>query len=188
MKKFTLMVGCLLLFVLASSFAMAEEKGSEALVPKTLIGVEAGINLASLSGPSVNDVFASRLGFVGGAFLNFHLTPVLAIQPEVLYEQKGGKFGGTPYQLDYFEIPVLLNLTFLGPLGVLLGPAFNSTLATQGVQNATQSDVGLILGAQVNVSSFLVSGRYEVGLTDVSSTQKNISNGTFTFLAGLSFI
>jgi hypothetical protein len=47
--------------------------------------------------------------------------------------------------------------------------------------------MGLILGAQANLFQFLFSGRYEIGLTNVSSTQ-NIQNGTFTFLVGLSFI
>jgi hypothetical protein len=55
------------------------------------------------------------------------------------------------------------------------------------VASVNKTDVGLILGAQVFVSKFLVSGRYEVGLTDVSTTQQ-IQTGTFTFLVGLSFI
>ena len=85
------------------------------------------------------------------------------------------------------EVPVLLDVTFLGPLGILLGPAFAANVDNEGVSNPNSTDVGLILGAQLDFSRFLLSGRYEVGLTDVSSSQ-NIQNGTFTFLAGFSFI
>ena len=154
------------------------------MAPK--IGVEGGFNIASLNGP-VDDVFATRLGFVGGAFLNLPFGPTLALQPELLYEQKGGQVNGNPYRLDYVEVPVLLDISLVGPLGILLGPSFAANVDNQGVSNPNSTDVGLILGAQLDFLPILLSGRYEVGLTDVS-TNANIQNGTFTFLAGLSFI
>ena len=186
MKKITLLVGGLLLVLLGSSFARADEdKAPEGPGPR--IGVEGGVNLASLSGPNVNDVFASRLGFVGGGFLNLPLGSSLAFQPEILYAQKGGKFNGNAYSLDYVEVPILLDVIILGPLGILLGPSFDANVANQNVNNVSSTDVGLILGAQVFVSKFLVSGRYEIGLTDVRTDAK-IQTGTFTFMVGLSFI
>lgn len=182
MKKRTWMVGCLLLFLIASSVATADES-----VPGFRLGVEGGINLANLNGANVNDVFASRLGFVGGGFLNLPLGPVLAFQPEVLYEQKGGKFNGSPYQLDYVEVPLLLDISLLGPIGILVGPAFDANVASQGVASVNSTDVGAIMGVQVIFGNLLASGRYEVGFDDISSNQK-IQNGTFSFLLGLSFI
>ncbi len=188
MRKINLMIVGLFLLLAGHSFAAdADTQSSTGGGAGFKLGVEGGINLASLQGQNVNDVFASRLGFVGGAFLDLPLSPSLAIQPEVLYEQKGGKFNGNAYQLDYIEIPILLDVTLLGPLGVILGPSFDSNVANNGVINVNRTDVGLILGAQVDVSPILLSGRYEVGLNDVSSSQK-IQNGTFTFLVGLSFI
>jgi hypothetical protein len=185
MKKLTLTFGCLLLFALGSSSAMADEAAPVGPLPR--LGVEAGFNLANLNGSDANDVFASRLGFVGGGFLSLPLGPSLAIQPELLYEQKGGKFNGNPYQVDYLEVPVLLDINFIGPLGVLAGPSFDVNVAHQNVDNINPTDVGLVLGAQLSLSNFLISGRYEFGLTDLSSTQK-FQSGTFTFLAGLSLI
>jgi hypothetical protein len=186
MKKITLMIVGLFLMLAGNSFA-ADAQASTGGDSGLRLGVEGGFNLANLQGQNVNDVFASRLGFVGGAFLDLPLSPSLAIQPEVLYEQKGGKFNGNAYQLDYIEIPILLDVTLLGPLGVILGPSFDSNVASNGVVDVNRTDVGLILGAQVNVAPILVSGRYEVGLNDVSSDQK-IQNGTFTFLVGLSIL
>jgi hypothetical protein len=183
MKKLTLMVVYLLLFAFGNSFVMADGV-APGLAPQ--IGVEGGFNIASLNGP-VGDIYASRLGFVGGGFLNLPFGPTLAFQPELLYEQKGGQVNGNPYRLDYVEVPVLLNVSFLGPFGVILGPSFAANVDNQGVSNPNSTDIGLILGAQFNLFPILLSGRYEVGLTDVS-TNANIQNGTFTFLVGLSFI
>lgn len=186
MKKLNLAAGCLLLFALGSSFAMADEDKPTG-GPGLRLGVEAGINLASLNGPDASSLYESRLGFVGGGFANISLGSNLAIQPELLYSQKGGKINGNDYQLNYFEVPVLLDITLIGPLSLLAGPAFNAVVSNTNVTNVNNTDTGLILGAQVSVAQLLVSGRYEVGLSDVSSDAK-IQNGTFTFLVGLSLI
>ena len=184
MKKLNLMVSCLFLLAMGSSAAMAAD---EAEGPKPLLGVEGGINLSSFNGDTVNSVYESRLGFVGGGFLSLPLGSSLSLQPEVLYEQKGGKINGFDYQLDYVEIPLLLDVKILGPLGILLGPSFSANVASTAGVTVENTDVGVILGAQLNIMAFLVSGRYEVGLTDLSSNTK-VQNGTFTLLVGLSII
>jgi hypothetical protein len=186
MRKLTWMVACSMLLLMGSSLALADEQ-DDPTGPRPRLGVEGGFNLANLNGPNVNDIFASRLGFVGGAFLNLPLGKGLALQGEVLYSQKGGKINGSPYQLDYVEFPILLDVKVLGPIGVLMGPAFNTTVADQGLASVSRTDVGLVLGVQVFLSKFLVSGRYEIGLTDVDSNEA-AQNGTFTFMAGFSFI
>jgi hypothetical protein len=183
MKKIILRLGCLCLLAMSGSLAIADKAAAGGLLPK--LGIEGGFNLANLNGPNVNDVFASRMGWVIGGFANVSLGP-LAFQPELLYEQKGGKYNGNSYQLDYVEVPLLLNLSLLGPIGILLGPSFNANVANN-VSNTNKSDVGLVGGVQIDLALLLLSARYELGLTDVNSNQ-NIQNGTFTFLAGFSFI
>jgi hypothetical protein len=185
MKKITLVLSCLLV-VLGSSFAMADDdKSPEGLLPH--FGLEGGFNLSGFSGSTAGEVVASRLGFVGGAFVSLPLGSSLAVQPELLYAQKGGKINGNDYQLDYVEIPVLLNITVLGPLGLLAGPAFNVNLTSPAGTTINTTDFGLILGAQVKLAKLLFSGRYEIGLSDLNSNAK-IQNGTFTLLVGLSII
>jgi hypothetical protein len=189
MKKNILNLGCLCLLAVAG-FLMGVRTAQADPVLGLKLGLEGGIDLANLNGQNVNDAVGSRLGFAGGAFADIPFTPTLAIQPEVLYEQKGGKYNGTAYQLDYVEVPILLNIGFGIPLinpSLLIGPTFNSNAANSGLSNINSNEMGLILGAQANLFQFLFSGRYEIGLTNVSSTQ-NIQNGTFTFLVGLSFI
>lgn len=194
MKIYSLILGFLLVFALSTSPAFAAEttktEKSAGMVPAPLLGVMGGINVASLNGSTPGAVFESRLGFVGGAFLNFHLGSSLAVQPEFLYSQKGGKINGKDYQLEYMEVPVLLEVAFGKPgfvPGILLGPAFNTNIANKGVVNVKKSDVGLIVGAQVVMSKFLFGGRYEIGLMDLSS-DSDVRSGTFTFLVGLSFL
>src|SRR6185295_9496545 len=182
MRNRTLTLGCLFLFGLGSSFAIADEAPAPGIrAPR--IGVEAGFNLASLNGASANDVFASRLGFVGGGFMNLPFGPSLAFQAEVLYSQKGGKYNGSPYQLDYVEVPLLFDVTLFGPVDLLLGAAFNANVASEGAINVNQTDVSLIVGTQLSFSKFLISGRYELGMTDLRTDQQ-IQSGTFTFMAG----
>jgi len=191
MKKITGIIGCLLLLAFGSSYASAgDSKESGGSIPSPLIGLEGGINLANLHGSNAGETYKSRLGFVGGAFVNIHLSPHLALQPELLYEQKGGKINGNTYKLDYVEVPTLLEITLgghgLNP-GILVGPAFNSNVASHGVVNVKKSDVGLVLGGQVAITKFIVSARYEIGLNDVNSNE-NLKNGTFTLLVGYSIL
>jgi hypothetical protein len=188
MKNLNLKIGLLVLSLLGSSFAMADEATSNSSSSTGLrLGVEAGFDLANFNGGNANDVFASRLGFVGGGFLDLPLGSILAIQPEVLYAQKGGKYNGNAYQENYVEVPVLLNINVVGPVAILLGPSFDMNVFNNGLNNVNNTDVGLVGGVQLNISQLMLSGRYEIGLTDVNTTQ-HFQNGTFTLMAGLSLI
>jgi hypothetical protein len=122
---------------------------------------------------------------VGGGFLDVPLASVLNLQPEILYEQKGGKYYGTAYQLDYIEIPILLDVALIGPFGILVGPSF--AVEVGNVNNVNDTDIGVILGGQLNLDRFLVSFRYEAGLLNIFPINP-AQNGTFTALVGLSFI
>jgi hypothetical protein len=186
MKKLTLVLNAVFFLGMGLVSVMADETAPNP-GPAPGLGVEVGMNLANFNGQNANDVIGSRLGWVGGGFLSLPFGPTLALQPEVLYEQKGGKINGNSYQVDYVEVPILLDITLVGPLGILLGPSFAGKVFDNNLSDVNNSEVGLIGGAQLNLARFLVSGRYEVGLTDVSSNQK-IQNGTFTLLVGLSFI
>ena len=182
MKNLTWVAGCLLLFVGTGNTALwAAGAGAPG------IGVEVGFNRSSLRGSSVSNVVESRLGFVGGGFVSVPLGSSLAFQPEILYAQLGGKYNGNDYRLEYVEIPLLLDVSLLGPLGVLLGPSFDLKVAETGLSNINSTNIGLVAGAQVKLTKILVSGRYEVGMTDLNTDLK-LKSGTFTMLVGLSFI
>src|SRR3970040_2216810 len=85
MKKINWMAGCFVLFAMGSSFVMADETSS-GRGPR--FGVEGGCNVASLSGQQTpGDVYASRLGFVGGVFVSLPLGTSLSLRPELLFSQ-----------------------------------------------------------------------------------------------------
>jgi hypothetical protein len=182
-------------------FVLAALAFGQASAQKFDLGVEAGANFANFIGSDVNTTLssapASKLGFVGGAFICLNFGNVIGIRPELLYEQKGAAISGTSTsdELDYIEVPILLKFS-LGLPGInpalLVGPAFSWNTVAKDVNNNTipginSSDVGIIGGIEVDIDKFLVSGRYELGLQNIRNNV-NVQNGTITLLVGYSFI
>jgi len=182
---------------------LAGALASQASAQTFNLGLEAGANFSNFIGNDVSGLTnpgqtfnSSKLGFVGGGFLSLNFGPMFAIRPELLYEQKGNQISGytTNAELDYVEVPVLVKISTGLPVinpAFLIGPAFSwNTLNQAGgtkLNNINSSDVGLVGGLEFDIDKFLVSGRYELGLDNVSSN-KNIQNGTITLLVGYSFI
>ena len=78
------------------------------------LGLKAGINRSDLSihdADGENVDVKSKTGFVGGAYLQFGLGDVFAVQPEVLYSAQGAKqpVGDATLSLDltYLSVPLL---------------------------------------------------------------------------------
>ena len=170
--------------------AQAQEEG----VGITGKGIKLGATWGSLNtNDSVFEAGAAG-GFTGGAFLTYNITPRLAIQPELIYVQKGtgdnNFFYGDGYNLGYLELPVLLkyNLspdTRLVP-SVFFGPAVSTLLSAEiyddhffgddevydvkdGMKNV---DFGLVFGGEVAFRStrpvrFFFDVRYTLGLVNV---------------------
>lgn len=159
------------------------------------LGLEAGADFSNFigSGAPTGDLNSSKLGFVGGGFLSLNFGNNFAVRPELLYEQKGNAISGssTTTELDYIEVPVLLKLGFGTPVinpSILLGPSFAwNTLSSGKISNVNTSDVGLVGGVELDISKFLISGRYELGLENIEQNTK-IQNGTITLLVGYNFM
>jgi len=77
------------------------------------LGVKGGVNIADLGGSDVGDT-KTKSGLIAGAFAEFMIGDMFAVQPEVLYSQKGTKAAeagvDAKLKLDYIEIPVLLKV------------------------------------------------------------------------------
>jgi hypothetical protein len=188
-------------------FALTALAFGQASAQKFDLGLEAGANFANFIGNSVSaaSLTGSRLGLVGGGFLELNFGNSFAIRPELLYAQKGGKdTSNNTLQLDYVEVPVLLKLSLGTPginPGILAGPAFSWNTVAQAVssggtstaiQNVNTSDVGFIVGAEVDIEKFFVTGRYELGFNNVvnavGGTSSNVQNGLITLMLGYSFM
>jgi hypothetical protein len=150
-----------------------------------------------------------RVGFLAGAFIAAGITDAVAIQPEVMYAQKGLKGkdpnGSVPFEfkLDYIDIPVLVRVGGTGPSGfkVLAGPSFNFNIRARAVQedqfnpdedikdNVEAFEVGLVLGAGFYGTRLIVEGRFQEGLTNVLKGVEDEThrNRSFAALVGIRF-
>lgn len=131
MKRITLIALTALLF-LAANVAEAQIRA----------GAKAGVNFArvNVDDDNLNDETESVPGLLIGGFINFNIAPVISIQPEVNFSQKGYKMDyeadvmgstvttSTTATLNYLEIPVNVKVG-LGPLYAMAGPYFGYALS-----------------------------------------------------------
>lgn len=132
------------LIAAAIAAALAGSVGAATLEP----GVRAGLNVSDFRGYlSEAGGFEPRTGFVGGGYLAIWFGGAFALQPEVLYSQKGGNSVSdardatsqllgeymTHWNLEYLEIPVLARVR-LGSAGgidpfLIAGPSLGINLS-----------------------------------------------------------
>lgn len=111
MKKFGIGILILIVYLLSFPFYAQAAIG---------FGVKAGLNYANISGPQIGKEWEGRMALVAGAFFVFNIGKIFALQPEVLYSQKGPKwdeqfqlegenFKATAH-MDYLDIAALAKL------------------------------------------------------------------------------
>jgi hypothetical protein len=176
-------------------------------------GIKGGVIFADI--PKVSALFEDegavdlgyRVGFTAGGFVGIGLNSAVAIQPEVLFAQKGLKVKG-PFedgrfelQVDYIDVPVLVRV---GPPGfkVLAGPSFNFNIRAKGTSEGEPDEdlkddiepfeFGLVIGAGFYGSVLIVEGRYQEGLTNVAKStfiddDESYRNRSFAALVGIRF-
>jgi hypothetical protein len=177
-------------------------------------GVKAGMNIANMHGDDIGRV-ESRIGFCGGGFVTFGLGDVFAIQPEMLYTQKGWRyeqhdfwaFYERTWILHYIEIPLLSKImipvkgsvkpnVFVGPyFGVNVGAKerWISPLETRedDIANFQDSEFGMVFSAGVDYvlskGKIGFEGRYTLGLTTTSEIWDYMKNDVISFMLVYSF-
>lgn len=157
-------------------------------------GVKGGLNLANLHGTDAENL-NWKPGFAAGAFANISFTPVVSLQPEILYVMNGASEDilGIEINLnfDYVQVPVLVKFDvpvagtiipalYAGPyVGFLtkaeLEASYQGESASQDVKDYTKSmDYGLVFGAAMDFNlaavTLVFEGRYTYGLTTVDDS------------------
>lgn len=98
--------------------------GTAAVAQEAKIGLKAGLNVATLT--DNNDEMGTRLGFHGGLLAHIHLTPNVAIQPEVVYSSQGAKYtvadGEHSLALNYINVPLQVQYMFNNGFRLQTGP------------------------------------------------------------------
>lgn len=162
-------------------------------------GIKAGYNYSNFS---IDNASAdARSGFMAGAFVKVKVASKFAIQPEVLFMQRGSRFtynepsvqGAGDFTFNYIDVPVLFVFSPIKVLNLHFGP-YASYLTSINIKNVSSGqynfeqikrsqfndwDYGLAAGVGFDVL-FVTGGiRYNQGFSKVGN-----SSGGFTFANG----
>lgn len=163
----------------------------------------------------------NRVGFYGGVFVSVPLGTYIGLQPEILYSQKGfkgkgtigGSLLGTSYDFertsDYLDIPLQLQIKPIKELTFLVGPQFSYLMNTKdelrgngfeitqeqeeelSTDNIKKNIFGFVVGAEANISGFLISARAGWDITksdaDGDSVSPRYKNQVLQFGVGYTF-
>lgn len=145
------------------------------------LGVKGGTTISKIDGKSFKDEF--RYGYHLGGFVELGFGGKLSLQPEILFNQfqtRADTAFRAVYQnvslvkLNYLSVPVVLNYKLGNAISLQAGPQFgvlmnkDNNVFEDGKQAFQNGDFSLLGGVQLNVSKFLVSGRYVVGLKNLN--------------------
>jgi len=151
------------------------------------IGAKAGANLNKIEGQSFKQGF--ELGYHLGGYVEINFNKNWGIQPELLFSQTNTIIDsgfksiyqdideaviGQKAHLNYLSIPVLLRINAGDVLTFNLGPQFSilmnkdQSLLHNGKQAFKSGDIAAVLGAQVNLGSVNLYGRYNIGLNNLN--------------------
>ena len=158
---------------------------------------------ATVGSTTVN--FDTSTGWEGGIWFGGNRGGRVGVMGEVLYAKKkqevAGQTGST--SLKYLEIPILMrvNIGSRSRNGIsiygLVGPVFDVNLKAEAngvdVKKGYESlDVGILGGAGIEITRFLVEGRYNHGLRNVLkstnvASASDIKTHSFAVLFGVRF-
>jgi hypothetical protein len=151
------------------------------------VGAKAGANMTKIDGQSFQNGY--ELGYQLGGFVEIDFSKNIGIQPELLFSQTNTKVAsefndiyenigkavtGDNVKLNYLSIPVLLRINAGKLLTFHVGPQFSilmnadENLLENGENAFKKGDFAAVLGAQVNLGSLRVFGRYNIGLSDIN--------------------
>ena len=171
-------------------------------------GFMGGLNLANVTGDDVEDN-EIKLCFGGGVFMNFPMTEVISLQPELLYMMKGmelGTYDDAGVRMSYIDIPVLAKFTV--PMDGAFAPCFfagpyigfNTSAESYNEDDVydlkdqiKSTDYGLVLGGGVDYAIgegiLIFDARYAIGLTTIDDTtnEDDVKNTGIIFMVGYGF-
>lgn len=154
----------LIAIAIVAGFLVPAIAGAEA-TGMTAKGVKLGLNMATLSGSDAPDDVKMALGLAAGGFMTWSVNDMFAIQPEILFSQKGGKVesSGTEMGIDwssettmtlsYLDIPILAKLNIpmegnvkpnvvLGPsIGINVGATAETEVTIAGISASDSADI-----------------------------------------------
>jgi len=170
------------------------------------LGVKGGANIFKVDGKSFSEEY--KFGYNLGAFAEININEKWGIRPELLWSQTnyrtGSQFsdlypGGksdVEGKLNYISIPLLLSFKPVKLISFQVGPQFgimtsqDKDLLGETKEAFKSGDFSMLGGAQLNLGSLRVGGRYVVGLTNINDidNKEKWKNQGFQLYLGLTIL
>ena len=146
------------------------------------LGIKAGLNMYNIHNDN-NTSYNQRIGYNFGLLGHIHINSQWAVQPELVYSAEGAK----NHNLDYINVPVLLQYMFDDGFRIQAGPQIGFLVSADNKADYNPIDFALSLGVSYVVPStgFGIDLRYNHGLNDISksndvkSTNRGMQLGLF---------
>lgn len=140
-----------LVFLVVAFFAFSFAQAQDGIK----LGFKAGGNLSSATGDDVSGEVEYKFGFHAGILVNYGVSDLVSIQPELLFSNKGWQTSDeditVKINLNYIEIPVLAHIN-TGALFFELGPtlAFNvsSRVTASNGDDEESTDLKDLIGVE----------------------------------------
>ena len=150
------------------------------------LGIKGGINMYSIHNDN-NTKYGQITGYNLGLLGHIHINNQWAFQPELVYSAQGAKIEGTRYNLDYINVPVMLQYMFDNGFRLQAGPQLGFLVRADNNDNYNSVDFGVGIGASYIVPStgFGIDARYNLGLSNINkddaekSTNRGLQLGLF---------
>ena len=163
---------------------------------ETKFGAKAGVNLANVTGDLENTDMA--IGFQVGGYVHLGLSDAFAIQPELLFDNKGYSIDAGDEtirtSLSYITVPVLAKYMITESLDLHAGPQIGILMSatTDGEDSSDglkSTDFGAAVGAGYSLKSGLnFFARYSTSLSTISDSDDfDVMNSVISVGAGYSF-
>ncbi|MHB9143127.1 MAG: porin family protein [Paludibacter sp.] len=172
------------IFMLTAILLMASNNKALAQSDQIHIGVKAGLNYSNVYDSQGQEYTADgKIGLAGGAFVSIPITPLLGIQPELMFSQKGFQAIGTVLGSDisftrtstFLDVPIFLAIKPNEMLTLLVGPQYSFLMSQKDVfanpiqdivvqedfnnDNIRRNTLCLVGGVDVNLSSIVLGAR-----------------------------
>ncbi len=139
-------------------------------------GVKLGSNYSNIyDAQGENFVADAKYGFAIGGFVSIPIIPIIGVQPELLFSQKGykstGTFLGNSYSMtrttDYLDVPIYLVFKPVENVSILFGPQYSYLLKqsddfTGG--SITATDVQTYTNDNIRKNIFSLSGGVDINI------------------------
>ena len=168
----------LLTAILITSAAIAQHTSS----PKghVNLGFKGGINLYKINNDN-STKFDKVTGYHFGLLGHIHLNSQWAIQPELVYSNQGAMYSDTKYNLDYINVPLILQFMFDNGFRLQAGPQLGFLVRAENKDDLNPIDlsVGVGMSYVVPATGFGFDVRYNHGISNISKDDaiKSTNNG-----------